>query len=443
MLADWQKMTAAELGRGIGAGRIDPRDLLRAYFQAAEASPYTARIYARLTKDRAKAEAEAAAKRAANGTRLGPLDGVPISWKDLFDTVGTETESGSPLLAGRVPSRDAEVLVQATRRGLVCLGKTHQTELAFSGLGLNPLTATPPNRYDPELLPGGSSSGAAASVAYGLAAAGIGSDTGGSVRLPAAWNGLVGLKTSHGLLPLTGTVPLCARFDTIGPLTRSVEDAALLLEAMGGGKAPDLTGVSLRGKRLMVLETLAMDGIRETPRVGFETAVEKLAAAGAQVERKSLPWLSEIAPLGGPLFSGDAWATWGQALDARPELSYPPVLSRFQSGRSVTAAEYLRAWTALEAIRARWAAETAGFDAVLLPTVPILPPKAAAVEADAELFAAENLLSLRNTRIGNVLGLCALTLPTEAEACGLMLMAPPRREAKLLCLGAAAEKVLT
>ena len=185
MSDSWLWMTAADLGRGIAAGAIDPRELAEVYLGAIDGHPQAPAIYARTTPERARTEADAAAGRARAGLRRGPLDGVPVSWKDNFDTAGTATEAGSALLAGRVPERDAAVLATATRAGLVCLGKTHLTELAFSVLGLNPVTATPPNINDPELAPGGSSSGAAASVAFGLAAAAIGSDTAGSVRVPA------------------------------------------------------------------------------------------------------------------------------------------------------------------------------------------------------------------------------------------------------------------
>lgn len=195
-MQDWLWMTASDLGRGIGAGEIDPVALTQVFLDAIEGHELRDRIYARVTRERALAEAKAAAARAASGHRLSLLDGVPVSWKDLFDTAGVATEAGSKLLAGRVPDRDAVVLQAATAAGLVCLGKTHMSELAFSGLGYNPSTATPPCVNNPDAVPGGSSSGAAASVAFGLAAAGIGSDTGGSVRIPAAWNDLVGLKTT-------------------------------------------------------------------------------------------------------------------------------------------------------------------------------------------------------------------------------------------------------
>jgi aspartyl-tRNA(Asn)/glutamyl-tRNA(Gln) amidotransferase subunit A len=294
---DWLWMSACDLGRGIGAGEIDPVALTEAYLDAAEAHAYRDRIYTTLTRERALGEAEAAAHRARHGVRRGLLDGVPISWKDLFDSAGTATEAGSRLLEGRVPEADAEVLARATRAGLVCLGKTHMSELAFAGLGLNPAYrgtaegATPPNVHDPARVPGGSSSGAAASVAYGLAAAGIGSDTGGSVRVPSAWNDVVGLKTTTGRLSLEGVVPLAESFDTVGPLCRSVEDAAHLLAVMEGGAAADLTGASLKGARFLVLEPYASDAA-EAQAQGFSRALGRLGDAGATIER------GEVAAIG-------------------------------------------------------------------------------------------------------------------------------------------------
>ena len=245
---DSTNRTAAELGREIAAGRIDPVALAESCLEAIRSQDEDGRIYARLTGERALEEAKAAARRAREGRLAGPLDGVPVSWKDLFDTAGTATESGTPLLAGRIPDKDAEVLRRAGIAGTVCLGKTHQTELAFSGLGINPNTATPPNKGMPGHAPGGSSSGAAASLAHGLAPIAIGSDTGGSVRIPACWNSLVGLKTTHGVLPNDGVVPLCPGFDTVGPLARTVEDAALMFAALGGGEA-DLAAAPRAGRR--------------------------------------------------------------------------------------------------------------------------------------------------------------------------------------------------
>lgn len=439
MAQDWLTQSASDLGRGIGAGDIDPVALTERYLAAIAESELTPRIYARTTKKRARTEAAAAAKRAAGGNRLGLLDGVPVSWKDLFDTAGTPTESGSALLRGRTPDRDAEVLQNAGHAGLVCLGKTHMSELAFSGLGLNPVTATPPCVNDPDAVPGGSSSGAAASVAFGLAAAAIGSDTGGSVRIPAAWNDLVGLKTTAGLLSLKGVVPLCEKFDSIGPLCRTVEDAARLLAALGGTKPVDLTGASLSGRRFLVCKTAAFDGIEDRPAQAFSAAVDRIAAAGARVEEAEVPEVAGAMPLSACLYTVEAYAYWKDTIEARPHLMYDEILKRFRSGAEYSGIEYAGAWQALEALRTAYLNRTAGYDAVLVPSAPILPPHAGRLQTDHAYYIRANLLSLRNTRIANLMGLASLTLPTDTPSCGLMLMTPPRSEALLLRLGAAIE----
>ena len=438
----WLAQPAADLGRGIADGSIHAVELAEAFQDAIAAHPDAARIYARTTPDRARAEAAAAHDRAKAGLRRGPLDGVPVSWKDLFDTAGVATEAGSALLRGRTPARDALVLDRATRAGVVCLGKTHMSELAFSGLGLNPVTATPPCINDPRAVPGGSSSGAAASVAFGLAAAGIGSDTGGSVRIPSAWNDLVGLKTTHGRLPLTGVVPLCERFDTIGPLCRTVEDCALMLAAMEGGRAPDLSGTSLAGARIAVLETVALDDLREGPARGFDDALARLTRAGARTERLRLPEVADAMAMAGVLFTAEAWGIWRDTIEAAPGRMFPRILERFRSGAGATAADYVAGWRRLEVIRAIWRAAVAGFDAVALPTSPILPPDAARLLTDSAYYVGENLLALRNTRIGNLMDGCALSLPTSEPSCGLMLLGLPGAEERLLRLGTAAEAAL-
>ena len=433
---------ASELGRGIAQGAIDPVALTDAYFDAIEAFPDRDAIYARLTKVRARSEAAAARERARTGLLRGPLDGVPISWKDLFDTADVATEAGSRLLAGRVPARDARVLRNATDAGLVCLGKTHTTELAFSGLGLNPMTATPPNAHDHKLLPGGSSSGAAASTALGLAAAGIGSDTGGSVRIPAAWNDLVGLKTTAGHLSLDGVVPLCPTFDTVGPLCRSVEDAGNLLAALSAEKPTDLGGTDIESVSLLICDTVAMDDADEATLSAFERAVSKLSKAGARIRMGSIGAVADALGLSGVLYPTEAYATWGEAIEAQPDLMFAPVRERFLAGKEISGSDYLKAWQKLLNLRKDYARATAGYDAVIVPTAPILPPDRERAETDLDYFTAQNLLALRNTRIGNLLGLCALTLPTSVPSCGIMFLAAPRQERLLLRIGHAAEAAL-
>lgn len=434
----WLTMTAADLGRGIGAGDIDPIWLAELYLDAINIHPHKDRIYARLTETRALAEAAAASARAKSGHRFGLLDGVPISWKDLYDTAGVGTEAGTKLLEGRVPDTDAVVLQNATAAGLVCLGKTHMTELAFSGLGLNPSTQSPPCVNDEEAISGGSSSGAATSVAFNLAACGIGSDTGGSVRIPSAWNDLVGLKTTAGRLSLKGVVPLATRFDTVGPLARSVEDASLMLAVLEGGKAADLTGASLAGTRLLVLEN-GLINAREIPQAAFQNAVAKLEKSGAHITSAHLPIIDEAMGLSGVLYTTEAYATWATEIEAEPHKMYEAVRLRFETGKQYSGVEYVRAWQRLDTIRAEYAALTAGYDAVILPSSSIMPPNIARLEADAEYFTTENLLALNNTRMGNLMGGAGLTLPTGTPSAGLMFMSPPMSEARLLRIGAAAE----
>ncbi|OYW52183.1 MAG: amidase, partial [Rhodobacterales bacterium 12-65-15] len=324
----------------------------------------------------------------------------------------------------------------------VCLGKTHMSELAFSGLGLNPVTATPPCLNDDRAVPGGSSSGAAASVAFGLAPAAIGSDTGGSVRIPAAWNDLVGLKTTTGSLPMGGVVPLCRAFDSIGPLACSVEDCAGLLAALSGTSPVDLGGASLAGARLAVLETVALDDLRDRPAQGFDDALARLARAGARIDRIAAPEVAEAMGLAAILFTSEAYGIWRDTIEKAPGKMFPRILERFRSGAAFKAVDYIAAESRLHQIRASWTARVAGFDAVLLPTSPILPPEADRLMTDDAYYVTENLLALRNTRIGNLFGLCALTLPTSQPSCGISLMAGPGQDRRLLRLGAAAERAL-
>jgi aspartyl-tRNA(Asn)/glutamyl-tRNA(Gln) amidotransferase subunit A len=442
-MQEWLWMSAADLGRGIAASKIEPLALTRTYLDAIDAHPLRDKVYARVTHDRAMAEAAAASERARAKQRLSPLDGVPISWKDLFDSAGVETEAGSNLLKGRVPEQDADVLKSATAMGLVCLGKTHMSELAFSGLGHNPSTATPPCVNDEAAVPGGSSSGAAASVAFGLAAAGIGSDTGGSVRIPSAWNDLVGLKTTAGRVSLNGVVPLALKFDTIGPLCRSVEDAALLLAAMEGRPAADLTGASLTGRRFAVLENVAKDDIREQPLAVLQNAIQKLEDAGAHIDRIEVPAVNDAMPLSGCLYTAEAYGLWRDVIEANPEAMYSEILARFRLGRDFSGPDYVAAWATLEQARQSYDEATAGYDAVLLATAPIMPPNLDRLNQDHDYYVTENLLALRNTRIGNLMGLCGLTVPTGSPSCGLMLLGAPDTEEHLLRVGSAVEAVLS
>ncbi|MGF1658860.1 MAG: amidase [Rubrimonas sp.] len=444
-MTDWTHASAATLGAAIGSGQIDPRALTEAFLDAIASHPHTERIYARVTPARARAEAAASAERAASGQRRGLLDGVPLSVKDLFDTAGTETEAGSRLLKGRTPQTDAVCVARLAQAGMVCLGKTHLSELAFSGLGVNPMAATSPNIHGEDLAPGGSSSGAAASVAYGLAPVGLGSDTGGSVRIPAAWNDLVGLKTTAGLIPLDGSVPLSVTLDTIGPLCRTVEDAALVHAALAQTRAPDLSGATVRGMRFMVPEGVMLDGLAEGVAAAFAAALSRLSAAGAVIVHVPLPEAGEAletATVNGGIANTEGYALWGEMLEAQPDAMWAPILARFRSGRSFRADQIDAARLTFDRLAADYRRRVAGFDAVVAPATPTLPPPVAPLLAGDAHWVEQNGLALRNTRIANLFGLCALTVPTGTPACGLMLHGQPFGEARLLRIGRAVESAL-
>ena len=439
---DWIKAGAAQQGRAIMAGLLDPVEQVEATLERIDRHPDRDRIFARLTPTRARAEAIAAHDRARADQRRGLLDGVGLVWKDNIDTAGIATEAGSRLLEGRIPTRDAEILRRATEAGTLCLGKTHMTELAFSGLGINEETATPPNAHDPALVPGGSSSGTAVAVALGLAPAGIGSDTGGSIRLPSAWNGLVGFKPTMGSLPGDGIVPLCLSFDAPGPLARTVEDCALIHAMFAGIPVPDFTGASVAGMHVMVLDGLPFEGAREAPVAGFEAAVDRLARKGARVSRIDQPAARTALTTGTPLYAPEAYGLWQAVIEAAPDKMNANILTRFRGGKAMSAPDYVAGWQRLREARAAWAEAVAGFDAVLLPTSPILPPDARRLREDADYFASENMLALRNTRIGNVLGLPAISLPTEVAGAGLMVMGRAGGDLALLHVATAIEAAL-
>ena len=448
-MADWHAMTALELGAGIGAGTIDPVELQR-YFQDRIARlDQDRRVYLRTTPERAEAEAMSARSRAKAGTRLDPLDGVPISWKDLFDSAGTVTTGGSGLFKDRVPDRDATVLARATRAGLVCLGKTNMTELAFSGLGINPTFGTPPNPFDAAVdrVPGGSSSGAAVSVVRGLAPAAIGSDTGGSVRIPAAWNGLVGLKTTAGLIPTEGALPLSPTLDTVGPLARDVADANALFSVLAHRPAADLTGAKLSGTRLVVPEDHMFDRVSPSVMAAFETAVESLRHAGARTERVPVPEFGlgrELMARHGVLAGIECEAIWREAIWANPSAVFHMVRTRIEPGAKASGRDLYRLYEGLERLSAAFASRLAGCDAMIAPTVPEDPPAIQPLLDDDATYLRANGMSLYNTSPGNWLGCAALTVPCGGTPLpvGLMLMQRGGREGQLLRLGAAVELAL-
>ncbi|MEM7289739.1 MAG: amidase family protein [Pseudomonadota bacterium] len=434
--------TGLELGREIASGKLDPVELTQSTLEKISSHRHRDTIFARLTEERAMVEAKAALARQKSGRMKSPVDGVPISWKDLFDTAGVKTESGSQLLKGRTPTEDATALTNAAEAGLVCIGKTHLSELAFSGLGINPKTATAPNRRGTDIAPGGSSSGAAASVAYDLVPFGIGSDTGGSVRIPSAWNDLVGFKTTHGLISDHGVVPLCSGFDTAGPLCTDVADAWTLVAIMAG-QNPELPDPKPISKcRFLINETTTLDDVQPDQSEGFELAVEKLQSAGATIERQPIDEFQEILPLGPILFPFEAWSEWGEIIEANPGVMFEPVQNRFASGKPVTREQYDTATTQMIVLRETYNNRVSHYDAVLAPTIAIGPPKIEPLMNDFDLFGATNMMALRNTRFFNMFGCCALTIPTSRPAAGIMIAMQGGQDRKLASVGLAIEQAV-
>lgn len=444
MANDWHTRTACELGDAIGRAEVDPRALAEHFLGRIEAHDTDRLIYLRRTPERARVEAEAAAERAKQGRRAGRLDGVPISWKDLYDTAGAAAEAGTPLLAGRTAEHDAPVVRRATRAGLVCLGKTNTVQFALGGVGTNPATGTPPNAAmtDRPRVPGGSSSGAATSVAHGLAAAGIGSDTGGSVRTPAAWNRLVGLKPSFGAIPTAGVQPLSPSLDTVGPLTKSVADAAALFAIMTARKPIDLAGATLDGALFLAADGIAWRDLEPEVENAARAAVVRLEAAGARIEWAPISEFDEIDRVmnsHGGVALAEAYATWQELVDGHGEEIDPAVQDRFLQGRAMSAADVETVRAASRSQSDALYARIAGYSAVLMPTTPALPPPIAEVAGDLAAYRRANGLALRNTRLGNVLPCCALTLPcpdTDLPV-GLMALAAAGQDARLLRVGSA------
>ena len=445
----WDTLSALELGYLIANLEINPIDLAEYFLGRIQDKDPDHLIYLRTTAKRARSEAKAARTRAKTNMLRSPLDGVPISWKDLYDTAGIPTEGGTPLLSGRIPRTDALVLQRATNAGLVCLGKTNTVQFALGGIGTNPYTGTPPNAVlkDVPRVPGGSSCGAAISVAAGLAAAGIGSDTGGSVRVPAAWNSLVGFKTSYGAIPLDGVLPLAPSLDTVGPLTRSVSDAAALFAIMALRPPVDMKGLlSLKQLRLLIPTNVVWDNADTEIENTVRATLANLSESGASIIHAPLPEFDQIGNVvsdHGGIALAEAYACWGHLIDPQNTHVDPSVLSRFHQGRDMTALDVEIVRAAIRNLTPRLYARLAGFDAMLMPTVPILPPPIKDVDNNQERYQAYNRRALRNTSLGNLIPCCAITLPLSHQIpCGLMVIAPAGQDQRLLRIAGSIEEAL-
>lgn len=407
-----------------------------------------ARIFTRLYADDARAAAGAANARAQRGQSLGPLDGRIVSIKDLFDVAGEPTTAGSKLLQGATPAaQDALVLSRLRAAGAVIIGKTNMTEFAFSGVGINPHYGTPGNALDASRIPGGSSSGAGVSVARGMCEIAIGSDTGGSVRIPSALNGLVGFKPTQARVPRDGAYPLSFTLDCVGPLCRSVADAAATDSVLAGIVNQTLPVREVSGLRLGVPRGLLFSQADDEVLAAVERAIGKLSSAGAELSDQTLDdLLGEPFRLQerGTLVAAEAAWIHREGVATRPEAYDPIVLGRIRRGQTLDAASYVGSQQARAALLPALDARMAGLDALLLPTVPLLAPRIADVQGEED-FLRTNALLLRNPSVFNFFDLPALSLPLPRQgglAVGLMLVGKRGADRELLALGAAVEALL-
>ncbi len=411
--------------------------------------PAAAGVYTAGLPERARAAAQAADAALAADRPLPPLAGLPVTVKDLYDIEGRTTMAGSVQRHGApTAQRDAEAVARLQRAGAAITGLTNMTEFAFSGVGLNPHFGTPRNPCDAAVarIPGGSSSGAAVSVALGQAVAALGSDTGGSIRVPAALCGLVGFKNTQARTPLAGAFPLSFTLDTVCAMARSVADC-LLVDGVLAGAPLAVPARPLQGLRLALPQTVVLDSLQPAVAAAFEAALQRLSQAGAQIVPLPLAELAEVAQINAPGgFSAiEAYAVHREALATQRELFDPRVARRIALGEGVSAADYI----VLQQRRRDWILRTtqrlAGFDALICPTVPMVAPPIAELLHDDEAFFRSNGLLLRNTFLINFLDGCAFTLPCQAPGelpVGLMLAAPGGHDAALAGVALAVEAAL-
>ena len=442
--------TLAELRTALNEGRATSLQLTDAALaHIVDPDGEGVRVYTKVYSAQARAAAQASDLLRGAGLARSPIDGLPISIKDLFDVAGDATLAGSVALQGAPAATENAVIVQRLlAAGAVIVGRTNMTEFAYSGLGLNPHYGTPRNPWDRATgrIPGGSSSGAAVSVTDQMAVAAIGTDTGGSVRIPAALCGLTGFKPTARRVPLTGALPLATRLDSIGPIAASVACCAQLDAILAGDDQPQPRPARLAGMRLAVPTNIVQGGMDSHVAASFQSALSRLSAAGALLEEIVVPEFDELASINatGGLSSAEAW-TWHRALVERAGDRYDPrVLSRIRRGQTMTAADLLEL---LEA-RVRWIASLeqriAGFDALLMPTVPVIAPTFAELAED-DAYYRTNALILRNPTFINFLDGCALSLPCQAPGTapvGLMIAAAGGNDRKVLALGMAVEALL-
>ncbi|MCX8997105.1 amidase [Rhizobiaceae bacterium BDR2-2] len=409
-----------------------------------------ARAFVKVHAEQALAAAAAHDGLRAAGAAPSPFAGIPISVKDLFDLKGEATPAGSKALAGAAPAgRDAPAIARLKAAGFVVVGRTNMTEFAFSGLGLNPHYGTPASPWDRQTrrIPGGSSSGAGVSVADGMAAAGTGSDTGGSCRIPAALCGTVGYKPTASAVPLDGALPLSTTLDSIGSMAPSVECCRILHTILSGAPLDAAPVRPVAGLRIAVPQTVALDGLEPYVADLFERRLKQLEAAGARIVFVPLAEFAEVAAINakGGFTAAESYA-WHARLAAEKGGDYDPrVLKRILRGRDQSAADYIELLERRADFVRRVEAAIAAYDVIAMPTVPAVAPPIAALEADDDLFTRVNLAMLRNPTLINMMDGCSISLPMheagEAPA-GLMLSARGGQDAALFAAARAVEAAL-
>lgn len=408
--------TLLNLSKNLQAGQTTARDLLEQCFEKiADPTGEGSRAFLSVNHDKARVQADTMDALRKQGLAPSPFAGIPISVKDLYDVSGEVTSAGSTILRDADPaSVDAPTIARLRQAGFVFVGRTNMVEFAYAGIGLNPHYGTPKIPYDREngRIPGGSTSGGAVSVADGMAAAALGSDTGGSCRIPAAFCGITGYKPTASRIPITGLTPLSFSLDSAGPLSNSVDCCAVLDAVMAGEPVRQNNPKNPKHLRLAIPQTLMMDGVDADVADAFGRAVSRLSEAGVLIEEIPFTELSElphINRLGG--FAASESYAWHKDMLANQMDDYDPrVGGRIIKGADQSASDYIHLCQERQRIIKVAAETTAPFDAFIAPTVAIIPPTIEDVDND-ETYFSTNMMTLRNTSVGNFLDRCSISLP--------------------------------
>ena len=440
-------LTLNEWSQRLAKGDVSARSLVdQSLARIADPQGEGARAFISVSSESARAQADEVDRRRAAGQSLPAFAGIPLGIKDLFDVAGEVTRAGSQVLASRAPAaRDAPVIARLRAAGFIFIGRNTMTEFAYSGVGLNPHYGTPLSSYDRKTrrIPGGSTSGGGVAVADGMAAASLGTDTGGSCRIPAAFNGIVGLKPTASRVPREGVFPLSQTLDSVGPLARSTACCATLDAILRGVEPQPLPVTPLNSVRLLLPATLVLDDMDASVADAFERAIQTLARAGVTIVRQPLEELQRIPQInaGGGLAAAEAYALHRTLLEQHGDQYDPRVSMRILKGRDLHVDDLRQARAAvIESVNAR----TRSFDALVMPTVPIIPPPLAAFELDAD-YIRLNALVLRNPSLANFLDRCSISLPIHQPGTapvGLMLIGQHAEDERLLGVADAIERAL-